>query len=589
VELIRLVNPDKENEQVASLASQKARGAFFTPPAIADYLAAWAVADNSTAKILDPTCGEGVFLLAAGRQLARLGRSQSELDENLFGVDLHESSLDHAARLLEDEGLSAHFVAQDFFTIPTPAELGCPLPSMDAVIGNPPFVRYQMHRGNERKLSAGAALRQGVRLSGLASSWAALVVHACAFLKPEGRLAMVLPAELLTVNYAEPIRRWLRRRFAAVNLVLFERLQFEDALEKVVLVVAQGEGGCDAFTLWYVEDAADLSSIRPFDPYAVATSAEGKWTELLLPVKQRQLFRRVVERSFSPLAEYGTTELGSVTGANSFFAISETIRQSFGLDENLLARICPPGTRHLKGTSFTNGDWERLRERDERVWLLRPPTGSRSRALKRYVEHGERMGFHEAYKCTIRDPWWRPPMVSAPDLFFTYMSHRFPRLIANAARISFLNSMHGVRLKKGVGREVKSALPLLALNSVTMLGAEVFGRSYGGGILKMEPREAAQLPVPASSLLKNSWEKLKDERAHLDKQLRQGLWTMVLARVDEVLLCQTLGLNGDEVSQLHEAARMLRERRLGSEDSAFDRSTQGSKKGRESGGVLGRP
>ena len=40
-----------------------------------------------------------------------------------------------------------------------------------------------------------AALRQGVRLSGLSSSWASGLVHASGFLKPEGRLAMVLPAE----------------------------------------------------------------------------------------------------------------------------------------------------------------------------------------------------------------------------------------------------------------------------------------------------------------------------------------------------------------------------------------------------------
>ena len=63
---------------------------------------------------------------------------------------------------------------------------------------------------------------------------------------------MVLPAELLSVHYAEPIRRWLRRRFSTVHLVMFERLQFEGALENVVLVLAQGTGGCDAFSLYHV-------------------------------------------------------------------------------------------------------------------------------------------------------------------------------------------------------------------------------------------------------------------------------------------------------------------------------------------------
>lgn len=296
----------------AAISAQKQRGAFFTPPAIADYLAAWAVGENADAKILDPTCGEAVFLLAAGRRLKALGKSQSDLDEQLFGVDLEKKSLDDASGLLEAEGLDARLIAEDFFSVPTPDELMCPLPLMDAVIGNPPFIRYQMHSGAIRKRSIGAALRQGVRLSGLASSWAALAVHACGFLKPEGRLAMVFPAELLTVNYAEPVRRWLRHRFAAVHLVMFERLQFDDALEKVVLVIAHGSGGCDAFALWHLEDAEDLVRLHGFDSLPVAPADEGKWTDLLLPNRQRQLFKRVTDEHFLSLRDYGAPELGTV-------------------------------------------------------------------------------------------------------------------------------------------------------------------------------------------------------------------------------------------------------------------------------------
>jgi adenine-specific DNA-methyltransferase len=185
---------------------RKARGAFFTPPAIADFLAAWAVGNDPSARILDPSCGDGVFLLAAARQLREAGCATSALDEHVFGVDLHEPSLEDATQYLEAEGLDAHLVAEDFFNLATPQQLGCLLPEMDAVIGNPPFIRYQEHIGDARKRSARASLAQGVRLSGLASSWAALLVHACGFLKPEGRLAMVLPAELLT----EPLRESCR-------------------------------------------------------------------------------------------------------------------------------------------------------------------------------------------------------------------------------------------------------------------------------------------------------------------------------------------------------------------------------------------
>ena len=97
--------------------------------------------------------------------------------------------------------------------------------------------------------------------------------------------------------------------------------------------------------------------------------------------------------------------------------------------------------------------------------------------------------------------WWRPPVVATPDLFFTYMSHVMLRLASNEADATIVNSLHGITLYPDAPSEAKAALPIVAMNSLTMLGAELFGRSYGGGILKMEPREAACAAPPQTSEL----------------------------------------------------------------------------------------
>jgi adenine-specific DNA-methyltransferase len=551
---------------------RKARGAYFTPPAIADYLAEWAIEGDPEATVLDPTCGEAVFLEAAGRKLAQLGAAQDDLRSQVLGVDLHAASVEASAALLREEGLDGSFKVSDFFALSTPDKLDAELPAVDAIIGNPPFVRYQQHIGRERKRAQVAALEQGVRLSGLASSWAALVVHACGFLKPEGRLAMVLPTELLYTGYAEPVRTWLKRRFKAVHLVTFERLQFADATEKVVLVLARGSGGCNAFSLVPVEDAEDLREIRMFGPMHlnVAPPAQGKWTDLLLPVEQRQAFDRVVAEHFVPLAAYGSPTLGTVTGANDYFCISEATRAEFGIDPRHLQKISPPGTKHFRGTTFGKRDWERLRDDGAAVWMLQPQdqdTGwegrAENRGLAAYLRQGLERGVDDAYKCRVRSAWYKPPAASPPDLFFTYMSHRYPRLITNSAGAGFVNSMHGVTLSPGVPREAKQALPLLMMSAATMLGAEIHGRSYGGGILKMEPREAGTLPVPRPEILGDAWKRLKPERAKLERQLEKGLWTGVAKRVDEALLVGASGLPASEVRQLHEAGQELRRTRIG--------------------------
>jgi adenine-specific DNA-methyltransferase len=552
-----------ESAAVSTL-TRKERGAFFTPAPIAEFLATWAIKDKPDARVLDPTCGEAVFLLSAASHLRSLG-AEGDLREQLFGVDLHRKSLDAAANLLADEqDAAATLLETDFSLLETSAQLDSRLPLMDAVIGNPPFVRYQEHRGEARKRAAAAALAQGVRLSGLASSWAALLVHASAFLKDDGRLAMVLPAELLTVHYAEPIRRWLRQRFAAVRLVFFERLQFSDAEEQVVLLAAEGSGGCSSFTLVQVNDAADLSKLHVLDPLGAEPAAEGKWTDLLLPLTQRQTFQRAVSESFTRLDSYGDPELGTVTGANSFFSLSESTRQEFGISKRSLMAISPPGTRHLKRSTFTAGQWEELRCMGERVWLLHPKETNEKAldaGVKRYLRVGKKLKVHEAYKCKVRTHWWCPPAVKTPDLFFTYMSHRFPRLITNAAKVGFLNSMHGIRLKDEIDPIAGEALPLLCLNSLTLLGAEVYGRAYGGGILKMEPREAASLPVPKQDDLVAAWKGIASKRTSLDRAIGRGSWEAVVDVVDAELLEGIVGLSAEEIAGLRDAADALRRRR----------------------------
>jgi adenine-specific DNA-methyltransferase len=537
---------------------RKARGAFFTPPELCAYVSEWAIRSASD-RVLEPSCGDAAFLTAGGARLLDLGAAPDAeaclvTIDQVQGVELHEASAKDAALTLAQAGIRATILTGDFFDLD-------PTPTFDVVIGNPPYVRYQEFTGEARAKAQRRALEAGRPMSGLASSWAPFLLHASRFLSPGGRLGLVLPAELLSVNYAAPLRAYLMEQFSSVELVLFDERVFPGVTEEIVLLLAEGPGGTtDHFTVRQFADLEQLSDATgPAHSWAPPT-AEGKWVPALLGSEASGTYGHLLGKAFTPLSTWGSTYLGMVTGNNNFFTLTDTEAAAHGLTEADLVRVSPPGSRHLRGVTFTERTWEELLASGSRGWLFYPQDDLTGAAAD-YVARGEAKGVQKAYKCRVRSPWWRVPMLPAADLLLTYMNHDTPRLVRNAAGVVHLNSIHGVRLHRGhkvVGREL---LPVAALNSMTMLGAEMVGRAYGGGILKLEPKEADLLPLPAPDLLTAVGPELKALAPQLGSALRGGALDAAVDLVDRVVLGHGAGLKAGEVKDLRQARSAMFSRR----------------------------
>jgi hypothetical protein len=542
-----------------SVGERKARGAFFTPEGICDFITAWAVRSAGD-RILEPSCGEAAFLVSAGRRLRELGaagdtRAQLHGFDQLHGVELHQLSVINAARATAAHDVAATVHWGDFFDAEMPS-------AFEAVVGNPPYVRYQDFTGEARTKGQRAALALGVPLSGLASSWAPFVLHATRFLQAHGRLGVVLPAELLSVNYAAPVRAFLMRRFANVRLVLFEERVFPGVAEEVVLLLAEGEGPTDRFTVHQARDIEDLRDLAGLTSSWIPKVSDEKWIAALLPTEAAALYAATTaDGRFEQLRDWGSTSLGMVTGNNRYFALDANTARAAGLAETDIMRISPPGSRHLRGLTFGERAWQDMAASGSRAWLFYPQGDELSPAAAKYIAVGEAAKVNAAYKCRVRKPWWRVPTVESPHLFLTYMNHDTPRLVSNTAGVPHVNSVHGVRLEPGRQRVGQDLLPIAALNSLTALGAEVVGRSYGGGMLKLEPKEAGLLPVPGFGVLSSVADQLRALRPQLSTALRGGELLAAFDLVDRALLVEGLGLRRRDVRRLREAREAMFARR----------------------------
>ncbi|OCL30871.1 methyltransferase [Tessaracoccus lapidicaptus] len=531
---------------------RKARGAYFTPDLITRFVARWALRSMGD-RVLEPSAGDAAFMVAAVERLAELGAAEPVVD----GVELHEASTKVARARVMEAGGRPRVRHSDFFLVN-------PEPTFDAVIGNPPYIRYQGFSGEARARSREAALRAGVALTGLASSWAAFTIHSALFLKEGGRLGLVLPAELLTVNYAAPVRRFLFDHFRDVQLVRFDEQVFPEAEADVVLLLADGygQGPTDHAIFRQARNAEQLGVMTTGQPWKPADPS-GKWTASLVDAGAMDVFRELANcGKFTTLSAWGETKLGIVTGSNNYFTLSPARVEELGLNRKELLRLSPPGSSHLRGLTLTTADLKRLGGDGKPIYLFHP--GDRpSEAAAAYIEDGYRAGVANAYKCRVRKVWFRVPIVAPADLMLTYMNADTPRLTTNEAGAHHLNSVHGVYLHDAVRRLGRDLLPIASLNSVTLLSAEMVGRAYGGGILKVEPREADVWAMPSPELVSAAAEALRGIRRTVARHLATGQLTRAVELVDQVLLCDSYagGITPRRLDLVREAHRALSDRR----------------------------
>ncbi len=94
-------------------------------------------------------------------------------------------------------------------------------------------------------------------------------------------------------------------------------------------------------------------------------------------------------------------------------------------------------------------------------------------------------------------PWYAVPNVRVPDLFLSHMSSGAPTLAENQARCARANAVHAVHLRNGVTAQT---LRRRWNSALTALSCEIEGHPLGGGVLKLEPREALRVALGAEEL-----------------------------------------------------------------------------------------
>ncbi len=531
--------------------AKKLRGGYYTPQPLADYLCNWAIRRPDD-RMLEPSCGDGSFIRAAAPRLSTSG--------SITAIELVADEIAKAQRSLEDKDLSIDWKCGSFFDF-APQHLQNP--SFDAVVGNPPFIRFQHFQKAERKRAFDLLRPFGYHPNGLANAWSAFVQLCAEMLREDGRLAMVVPAELLQVQYAAELRNRIPRLFKDTYIVAFEELVFPEIQQEVLLLLATGRHRYtdhigNLHTL-QVRNGEALIAAGPFSNRlaelpAARTHEQMKWTSVFLPSEEFGVLDDALSSgSLSRLGDWASVDVGIVTGRNSFFVIDD--EDDLKSEADHLMHDIVGRTSALRSIRFTPDDLANYRKAypSKLISLSGVNRPDFPQSLERYIQSGEASGVHRGYKCRVRNRWFDVPSVYAPDAFMYRQIHHAPLLIANHTGATSTDTVHRVRLLPARNIEVERLCGSL-VNSVSFASSEVLGRSYGGGVLELEPREAEKLPIPFS-------EDYGVDVDYLDKKLRAGDLEAALDHGDDALLRKGCGLSKPDIDRARSAWRRLRDRR----------------------------
>ena len=501
-------------------------GEFYTPRPIAEFMVGWAVRERGE-HVLDPCVGSGTFLIEAFHTLRGLGaEGLYGLPHQLYGVDINPLAVLMATIniLSLNPGVSPNIYLADFLSLNHQAmcELGFEQTNFDTIVCNPPYTRHHdLLPSYKEKIARMIEAETDWPISRLSSIYVHFFIHAYQFLKDGGRLAFITPSEWMEADYGTILRRFLAEKARLDSIILFgeDLLAFPNTLTRACITLAYKEAPGDYISLielrsWppvselaeaveaglerdYGWGRVKLRRLTDMDPYI-------KWTPLF-----REDTRRTMPHFITKLGSLASISRGIATGANEFFTLSEEEVRRYGIERKYLKPVVT-GARYLEGYDFTEGDLESLKREGKKVYLLwcfKRKEELRGTSILSYIERGEKEGFDKRFLTRHRPVWYWVERRRPPDAFLVYMFRRRLRFVYNAAGAYALNTLHCVYFNEEIRekRDIKAILAYLNSSPAFEL-AKTFLRVYGGGMYKLEPREAAEVPCIIPHKLKINWQ-----------------------------------------------------------------------------------
>jgi hypothetical protein len=492
----------------------KLRGFVTTPQPVASFLINWAVRSGHDV-VFDIGVGEGVFLLEAYSRLLECGASLKTAPQQLLGVEVDGERYHATAQLLQEKiGIVPPlYLHSDFFA------LNDALPLVDAIVGNPPYVRRanlaEIEKIRERVLRSNLSY---ARLSSLSDLYIYFVLYALNHLKPGGRVALILPVSWLDVDYGIPLKQLLVSNFKIQGLVLLESPVFQSVLVRPLLLLAEKVESKKEHKVRFIRfhnEVTDAGSLmRALDGQNQVLCESMQFPQGSLDpqkpwgifLKTPSVYQGIVAREgFVPLGKLAESRIGIQTLARRFYVLSrEEITRRKIATTNVKPIILSP--RDLKKTVIESPE----EVSSYVLYVDQAKENLDDHATREYIEEGERIkvsirgkdvtvtGYQNLPRIqqARRKPWYNLKKdIDRRGCYPILLPRRFyEKFVVGWNRACVVVNENFIEIKPLEDGDLLALLAVLN-SSVFELIARSHAQLYGGGVYNLNPADVPCLPV----------------------------------------------------------------------------------------------
>lgn len=437
---------------------------------------------------LEPAFGTGVFLSAF---IEVYGHSP----HRTLGFEIDQHYCNPSGTLWRDSG----------------AELRCcdflrqsPDMKFDVLITNPPYSRHH-HIDPETKLRLQKDIltETGIKISGLAGLYCYFIMLSTKWLKAGGFSCWLIPCEFMDVNYGSSVKKYLLNNVELIQIHRFSpsESKFTDALVSSCIVIFKNQHPSADNNVIFSSGTNIHKPERLRRVMASSLSADAKWTRFFSCATADNTLNRG-----ATLGDYFTVKRGIATGGNDFFILNEEEAKQRKIPDQFLRPVLP-SPRYVKSNRIESKNGIPSLDRREFLFSCNLDEESLRRNWQdvwQYICEGRERGIANGYICSRRTPWYSCEKRESAPIVVPYMGRgsadgRLFRFILNESDAITTNVYLMLYPKKQFAKQLgdKSVLKAVwqSLNDIPPEKLVSGGRTYGGGLHKLEPNELMQLPA----------------------------------------------------------------------------------------------